>query len=287
MLRLFKAFLFKISKDLTFRITLIIGAGLAVLMTAIYAGIQYGLFEADASDPTETAKFISGQGMFINSMSPVQNYGLAIPINLITFICLEFSQGTIRNKIIAGHSKFKIYTSLFLGGLIFAFALLAVYLLICTALGSIFGGFNLNDLVYSGMGFSKFTLSFLIRKAIICVLTYITIVSFVVFISTTFRNVGPCIPLVMIPMMILYVASTIIPLMVSFEEGKIDWMEDLLRIFNPLHALSSNEVKAIDEYTSESIVSNFTFIAGIVNNLVYTALFFVFGSILFKKRDVK
>ena len=32
--RLFKAFLFRISKDLAFRITLIIGAGLAVLTTA-------------------------------------------------------------------------------------------------------------------------------------------------------------------------------------------------------------------------------------------------------------
>ena len=37
---LFRAFFFKLSRDLTFRITLIIGAGLAVLMTLLYMVID-------------------------------------------------------------------------------------------------------------------------------------------------------------------------------------------------------------------------------------------------------
>ena len=36
MARLFRAFIFKISKDITFRITLIIGAAVAVFTTGIY-----------------------------------------------------------------------------------------------------------------------------------------------------------------------------------------------------------------------------------------------------------
>ena len=114
MQRLFNAFLFKIRKDATFRITLIIGAALAVFMTVLY-----GLLEKFAG--SNGIKYLDGQSMLLNSMSPVQNYGIAIPVNLISFTCLEFTQGTIRNKIIAGNSKFKIYASLCLSGLIFSF----------------------------------------------------------------------------------------------------------------------------------------------------------------------
>ena len=108
MKRLFKAFLFKLTRDLTFRITLIIGAGMALLMTGIYLVID---LTAATEGVLGDTKFLTGQTMLIASMSPAQNYGLAIPINVVSFICLEFTQGTIRNKIIAGNSKFKIYAS--------------------------------------------------------------------------------------------------------------------------------------------------------------------------------
>lgn len=293
MVRLFKAFLFKISKDLTFRITLIIGAGLAVLMTGLYAALQYGLFALDGMD-SETdigIKFISGQGMLINSMSPAQNYGLAIPINLITFICLEFSQGTIRNKIIAGHSKFKIYVSLFIGGLIFAFALLGTYLLICTGLGTIFGGFNLEENVYLLTGIAQVTPEYLVKMIIICIVTYVSIVSFAIFVSAAFRSVGPSIPLVLVPIMICYFAAMISSLLSMMEGSGIEGFINVIRIVDPLYAIGAIETKTVvaseTDYNIVAYLSNETFISGICNNLVYAAIFFTAGSILFKKRDVK
>ena len=45
-------------------------------------------------------KVATGQSMLVFSMSPAQNFGIAIPINLAVFIVLEFTQGTIRNKVI-------------------------------------------------------------------------------------------------------------------------------------------------------------------------------------------
>ena len=47
MSRLLKSFLFKISKDVTFRVTLIIGGGMALLITLVLAGAQYGLMALD------------------------------------------------------------------------------------------------------------------------------------------------------------------------------------------------------------------------------------------------
>ena len=151
--RLLKAFFFKLSRDLTFRITLIIGAVMAVAISLLYFGMQKFLLD-ELGGGVEGVKLVCGQMMFTTSMSPVQNYGLVIPINLIIFTCLEFSQGTIRNKIIAGNSKFKIYASLYVTGLVFALSLLSVYILICTGFGAIFGGFNLKDNVFNVLGMS-------------------------------------------------------------------------------------------------------------------------------------
>ena len=141
MLRLIKAFLFKISRDITFRITLIIGVALALTSTlGLFAiGMLIG-----GNDAQLAKQMLNGQSMLVNSLSPAQNFGIAIPVNLISFIALEFNHGTIRNKIIAGNSKFNIYSSLFISGLFFAFALLLVYVGLCTGISSLIGGFDPN-----------------------------------------------------------------------------------------------------------------------------------------------
>ena len=60
MRRLIKAFFFKLSRDLAFRITLIIGAGLAFLMTGLYLLIDIGL----GTFGEEGAKMLSGPNSF-------------------------------------------------------------------------------------------------------------------------------------------------------------------------------------------------------------------------------
>ena len=94
MFNIIRASLFKLFKDWTFRITMIVGLGLAALLIGIQAGIGQ----------------LNGQSMFLSAVSPSQNFGLTVPINLVVFTVSEFTFGTIRNKIIAGHSKYKVYT---------------------------------------------------------------------------------------------------------------------------------------------------------------------------------
>ena len=74
MARLFKAFFFKISRDLTFRITLIVGAAFAVFTCLLF------LIPNDSG-----VNGCTGQNMLLNTLSPITNFGIAIPINLISF----------------------------------------------------------------------------------------------------------------------------------------------------------------------------------------------------------
>ena len=305
MARLMRAFFYKLSKDITFRITLIIGAGIAFFMTGLYLILQNAL-----GDELEGVKMLSGQTMLISSFSPVQNFGLAIPINLISFIYLEFSQGTIRNKIIAGHSKAKIYTSLYLSGLVFAFALLLVYIGLCTGLGTIFGGFDPNGYAMAGTSIGgKISGEFLIKFSVLAIFSYVSIVSFTIFVVTTFRNMGPSIPVVILALFACYFLAMILSVAVStvemtmasemqiaMQEGReIDLTEmegalktfkdinNVLKVVDPLYGISVIESNEAGVAT----VDNLSFFGGIGSNLVFAGLFFGFGCLEFSKRDVK
>ena len=286
--RLLKSFFFKLSRDLTFRIVLIIGAGIAFFMTALYLLIDLGIDGLGGG-----IKFLTGPNMLLTSFNPADNFGLAIPICLITFICLEFSQGAIRNKIIAGHSKFKIYTSLVLSGLVLTFSLLIVYAGLCTLLGTIFGGFNLDDpvvLISLSILGANVDGAYIAQMILIAVVVYICIVSYTVFFASLFRSVGPCIPVVIIVIIMLSVGGTMVALIGDALESEA--LVNIVKIVDPLFVISGGGIEQnyiVENEVPKSYVSIETsaFIANIVNNLVYAAIFYIGGALIFMKRDVK
>ena len=321
MSRLLKAFFYKISKDITFRITLIIGGGIAILSALIFLAL-------DAFLNIEGVKMLTGHGMLITSFSPAQNYGIAIPINIVSFIVLEFTQGTIRNKIIAGHSKFKIYASLYISGLILAASLLFIYVGFLTLFGTIFGGFDVSVptmLGTSGIGVSA-TVEYIVKFTILALLTYTTIVSYAVFIATAFRSVGPSIPLVLVAILGLFFIAVIYGNVLVINKGIMEGyksglkaateienaeaiayyekeiadfkptydalitVENILKCVDPLYGVSITSVNVVgegEEMKQIATMDNFSFYGGIASNLVYSVALFFGGACLFKKRDVK
>ena len=271
---LFRAFFFKLRKDLTFRITLIVGAGVAVLMMGIFLIVDYAIGVAEY-------KFCTGQTLFLVSFTPTSNFGMAIPINLITFTVLEFSHGIIRNKIIAGNSKFKIYLGLFLSGLVFALSLLFVYVGLCTLLGTICGGFDPNGISMAALSSSTTaggfcSPEFLGKTLLIAVLIYISITAFTVFVSTLLRNVGPSIPLTVLPLMLLAIVGPVLYQIVPESR-------EALMFLNPLQVLATPEIDSHNKL----IITDMQLVGAIVSNLAYTGIFFGFGTLIFIKRDVK
>lgn len=271
---LFRAFFFKLRKDITFRVTLIVGAGVAVLMMAIFLLIDYAIGMG--------VKTCTGQTLFLVSFTPTSNFGLAIPVNLITFTVLEFSNGVIRNKIVVGNSKFKIYLGLFLSGLVFALSLLFVYAGLCTLLGTICGGFDpygpalgtIGGTASGGAGLS--TPEFIGETLLIAVVLYISITSFTIFVSTLLRNVGPSIPLTLMPLILLaFIGPTIYQI--------VPESRDALIFLNPLQVLGN----PVADSQGHMYFTDKQLIGTIVCNLMYTGIFFGFGSLIFVKRDVK
>ena len=283
MKELFLAYLFKLRHDLTFRITLIIGGGLALLMTLLYFGLSF-LLEVN---------MCNGLSMLISSLSPVQNFGLAVPINLITFTVMEFNQGGIRNKIIAGHSKAQIYASIFLNGLVFTFALMIIYVLLSFGLGSAFGAiFDAVKPEAQSMT-TNYEQFYVLKMIVLACLCYLTIVSFTVFFATLFRNIGPAIPVIIISLLVCYLGATIVSAF-AYDNETLLWVG---RIVDPLYCISASEAATVSQMVetetiepmvlSSSTVTTETFVSGICSNVFYTALFFAGGILIFSKRDIK
>ena len=250
--RLLKAFLFKLRKDLAFRITLFIGLGLALFSV-------FGYFIIERVIATET----EFEGVKCISFKSTKSF-------------------TIRNKIISGHSKFKIYTSLYVSGLILAFLLVGAYVLLSTLLGTLFGGFNLNDLVISTSTLAGvyYTVPYILKMIAICVVVYASLISFTVFFASLFRSIGPSIPVVIVVILGCSFLATFGTLFEAFENevGLI-----IVKIIDPLYCFSAAGVDS----NNNLVLDNATFFMSLGGNLVYTALWFLAGSAIFRKRDIK
>lgn len=272
MIKLIKSSLYKLLRDWTFRITLIVGTALAFFMVLIYLGIDL------ISGKECLGEMCNGYMFYTSSLSPTQNFGLTVPINLIVFTIGEFSCGTIRNKIIAGNKKTLIYISLVFTGIIFTLALMAVYFGLTVGLGSLIGGFKgLSESIEPKL---------LYQYPLIGLATYLFIVAFAIFISTSVRNIGGSMPIVIITIVFLYFLAfvpAITSIIQSMETGVVE--EKIAQSFiNPLYGFGSIGISGVG---AGSALSTPAFIGSLVTPIYWGAIFVGLGILVFNKKDVK
>ena len=155
----------------------------------------------------------------------------------------------------------------------------------------------------------KISGEFLIKFSVLAIFSYVSIVSFTIFVVTTFRNMGPSIPVVILALFACYFLAMILSVAVStvemtmasemqiaMQEGReidLTEMEGALKTFKDIN----NVLKVVDPLYGISVVEsneagvatvdNLSFFGGIGSNLVFAGLFFGFGCLEFSKRDVK
>jgi len=273
MVRLLRSFFYKLFRDMTFRIIAIVGVVLAVILTLINCFLMKELG--------------SGAYCLITSISPSQNYGIAIPVNLAIFLTLLFTQGIIRNQIIVGNSKTKVYFSLLIGGVVFTLSLVLLYVGLCTALGSIFKGF------YAGAITSNIISGECVAKIIfITIINYILIATFATCIASLFKNTGVAIPLTIVPIIMFSIIAMIMVLLNAENSSgtKIVPQEviEASKYLNPQHLMGSiSGLSSLVMSSGKLTISNQDFFIGIANNIVYILIFGGLGLFAFNKMDLK
>ena len=268
MFNILRASLFKLFRDRTFQVTAIIGVVLAGFMALV--GVL--------------SKTLTGEGTFLSSFSLANGFGLTVPINLIVFTVGEFTYGTVRNKIIAGFSKGKIYAGLFLTGLVFTFILVTLYvgasLIIATSIGGFDGG---------KIGGANFILTYIA----FAIITYAFTTALSVFVATAIRNIGGSISIVII----LFVMISLSPLFIFMSDP-----QNMAQVGLEHWSSWVNPVQMIGFYTNDvvRIIAKFAppganffalspnmIISGLVTPLCWAVILYVLGYLTFKYSDVK
>lgn len=264
MKNILKASIFKLFKDKTFRVTLIVGGVLAIVLSLLYFSIN--------QSSGGKANIGSGGYMLVTSFTPTTNFGLAIPINLIILIIGEFTFGTIRNKVIVGYRKSYIYFSLFIVGLIFTACLLLLYTGLSVILGCLINGGWGN--VISGEDAAKFILVGLIA--------YLFVTSLTLFFASLTRHQGAAIGLTVFVLMVCMIGALAGVATANTEEAiKLNmWI-------NPLFIESMTTIGGVLPFPVHDILQGDFLAAAIVSPLIYGAIFYFLGSYIFSHRDLK
>ena len=275
MLRILYASLYKLFRDVTFKVTLIIGISLAILTNLLYFAI------AKIGDIELGSVLFSGETALINSLSPTSNFGLTVPINLVVFTIGEFTYGTIRNKIIAGHKKSSIYLSLLAIGFVFTTVLMVAYCFLSWAFGSMLGGMHAE-------GVSGETIGFVILYGFFA---YVFIMTLSVFIASLIRSIGGSLPVIIIFLLFLGLVPTIINISAIFGSSNgnlIDYLPARIAMWiDPLFMIGLYSSNVMSMLITDTDNVTEMIVAGIVVPVYWSVIFGVLGLKLFQYRDIK
>ena len=274
MINIIKASLYKLFKDKTFKVTLIIGICLAIVINLLY----YLIFKT--TNDKSTINIFSGETALANSLTPTSNFGLTVPINLVVFTIGEFTCGTIRNKIIAGHKKSSIYLALVVTGFVFTLILMVSYCLLSWAIGSILGGVHASGVIGENI----------LWVIVFGFTAYIFIMAFSVFIGTLIRSIGGSLPIIIIFFVFLGLVPTFLNIS-NIIKGNLDITSDLgshiAMWVDPLFMVSLYSNTMVNTLLSTNKITSEIIAAGIISPLAYAGLFTLLGTYIFAKRDVK
>ena len=274
MISLIKTDLRRILKDRLFMVVCIIGALLALVMPLLYLLIfgDVGIDEVGI-----LGLYCSAKSLFFNSFIPSSNFGLIFPVLISIIVCKDFSQGTVRNKIICGKSRLEIFTSMFLANAIVICLVMLGHALITL-------GFSMLLFDYQVEPFTTGDLLYFFVSIGFEILVYILIASIVSFLCVFMKNVGLTIVIYIAINMIMSIVGSV--LMVSIEvmrfEGNNDTLVNILQFINDINIFNATSlIGSGSSYTKNEVLKL------ILPSLFGTSALYGLGLLAFRRKDIK
>ena len=272
MLSLLKADLFRIFRGKLARIGLIIATALPVLIVFMYYGIELSM-ESMADGEDVTMELFSVASMIKSAFSVSDNIGLVIIIFSVIFVSLDIANGTLRNKVIAGHSRTTIYCSHLLASIIYNLIMITVYASITILL---------TLLLFKQPSFSAEELKGLIYSVIIGIATYVFMATVTTFLALILGSIAPSIILTVAFTMVIAFVTMIF--YVVFQFGMFEDMER----FEPLkYVLYFIPLFANGSTLAATEVNSTVFLEGMISYVLFGGLNVFLGLLAFNKKDLK
>ena len=258
----------RIIKDKLFLVTCIL-AGIFAIINPLLNKV---LFEALGLDDM-LDMLVNAKSMLFSSFLPGDNLGLIMPILIAIVVCKDFSQGTVRNKIISGNSRTAIFISHLLSAATVICGLMLLHGLLTLGISLCFFSYQPTDFTMSDLGYLLASLGFEM-------LVYFAIAAIVTFIAANSKTMGICILLYLALSFGCSIIGAIFQVAVAFVEPETTSYY-VIEFINSLNIYTSSLIGAGTTYTAKQIA--YILIAPVAFGVGSTAL----GILMFKRKNLK
>lgn len=208
-------------------------------------------------------------GVINQNIFSFANIYLFLAIGLAYLLVREYSDHTVRNKIITGHSKKKIFISKIIIGSFYLIVLMTIYYFLFLGAEVLYAHFK-KGFVYDSSGFIK-VLKFHGLQVVIAVLVSIVLSYLAMIIQKISFNI--------IAIVAMSIISNIFLLIISFLEIQKIFLHNIKYIF-PMY-YSSNFYKIFVTTKQDPLL------LGIAATFGYIVIIFIVGIFTLEKRSVK
>lgn len=180
MLNLVRSDLRKVVKDRLFLVVCILAVGFALVTPLLYTLL---FSDMDPLLDEITAGFLMAKGQFFSAFSLGNNFGFIAPFLLVIILCKDFSYGTIRNKIISGHSRTRIFLSMYLTCAVVLFCVAAFHAFLTLGISLLFFPYQSAPFTVGDLGYFFASLGFEL-------LVFFCVAAILSWLCATMKNVG-------------------------------------------------------------------------------------------------
>lgn len=275
MSRLLKADFYRMLKNRLSRIALILAIAFPVLLVLLYVGMDV-LTTADVEEAlAEDVSMFSANTVIGSVYSLTNNIGLVIPAFAGILVCTDHTNGTLRNKIIAGNRRNAIYLSHLIVSIVFAVTVITIYAAITTALALIFFPFSKDPSVNLGLEVFRFITY--------GTMTFVFAASVSTLFAMTFRNMAPTIIFSIVLSVVLMAVNSVLMLIdYSAFRHIVYAIPTFAGNFLNLGSFSLSALLGGVETNTGVLYAE-----GMLSYLFFSVLNTVIGLLAFRRRDVK
>lgn len=273
MKRLLKADIYRVLKSRLTLIALILVLAFPVLIVFLYVGIR-ALSGLDA-DMGGMDMLFNANSIIGSAYSLTNNIGLVLPAFAGILVCMDISNGTLRNKIIAGNRRAEIYLSHLIVSILFSVVMITIYTAMTAGLALLFFPFNTDP----SMDLGREILYFIATGT----MSFVFIATVSALFAMTFRSVAPTIIFTIVLSIALMAINSVL-LLVDYQPYRyaVYLIPSFTGNFFNLNSFSLTGLIAQGEETSRGLM----FAEGMLSYLFFGIVNTVLGLLLFKKRDI-
>lgn len=273
MKRLLKADIYRVLKSRLTLIALILVLAFPVLIVFLYVGIR-ALSGLDA-DMGGMDMLFNANSIIGSAYSLTNNIGLVLPAFAGILVCMDISNGTLRNKIIAGNRRAEIYLSHLIVSILFSVVMITIYTAMTAGLALLFFPFNTDP----SMDLGREILYFIAAGT----MSFVFIATVSTLFAMTFRSVAPTIIFTIVLSIALMAINSVL-LLVDYQPYRyaVYLIPSFTGNFFNLNSFSLTGLIAQGEETSRGLM----FAEGMLSYLFFGIVNTVLGLLLFKKRDI-